>query len=132
MATAMRGTANQRLGTAMRSNASAGFKSKAPGDVRAAITGQASKTIEEKKEKSEEENFKEMEEEVHRLLEDSARCKVEKKLNEALSKAKDAASKEKKIRQLRENAQTLDQVNIDLTFYVFYNLANMYHASNLH
>ena len=33
---------------------------------------------------------------------------------------------------MRENAQTLDQVNIDLTFYVFYNLANMYHASNLH
>ena len=36
-----------------------------------------------------------MEEEVHRLLEDSA-------------KAKEAASKEKKIRQLRENAGTLD------------------------
>ena len=34
--------------------------------------------------KSEEENFKEMEEEVHRLLEDSAKCKVEKKLTEAL------------------------------------------------
>lgn len=73
-----------------------------------------------------------MEDEVHRLLEDSAKCKVEKKLTEALQKAKEAASKEKKIRQLRENAQTLDQVNIDLTFYVFYNLANMYHANGLH
>ena len=26
----------------------------------------------------------------------------------------------------------MDQVNIDLTFYVFYNLANMYHSNNLH
>ena len=131
MPTAMRGTAQQRLGTAMRSNASAGFKSKQPADARAALAA-ASKPIEEKKEKTEEENFKEMEEEVHRLLEGSARCKVDKNLNEALTKAKEAASKEKKIRQLRENAQTLDQVNIDLTFYVFYNLANMYHASNLY
>lgn len=113
----------------MKSNASAGFKSKPVPDARAQAS---TKPIEEKKEKSEEENFKEMEEEVHRLLEDSAKCKVKKELTEALSKAKEAASKEKKIRQLRENAQTLDQVNIDLTFYVFYNLANMYHANGLH
>ena len=79
----------------MKSNASAGFKSKQPG---ARETTSASKPIEEKKEKTEEENFKEMEEEVHRLLEDSARCKVDKNLNDALSKAKEAASKEKKIR----------------------------------
>jgi hypothetical protein len=32
-----------------------------------------------------------MEEEVLRLLEDSARCKVEKKLTEALQKAKEAS-----------------------------------------
>jgi intraflagellar transport protein 88 len=114
----------------MKSNASAGFKSKPVPDARTQASN--SKPIEEKKEKSEEENFKEMEEEVHRLLEDSALCKVKKSLTEALTKAKEAASKEKKIRQLRENAGTLDQVNIDLTFYVFYNLANMYHANGLH
>ena len=66
----------------MKSNASAGFKSKLPTDGRQ--NSSASKPIEEKKEKTEEENFKEMEEEVHRLLEDSARCKVEKNLNDAL------------------------------------------------
>lgn len=43
-----------------------------------------------------------MEEEVHRLLEQSAEAKVKKNFTEALNKAKDAASKEKKIRQLRE------------------------------
>ena len=90
----MRGTAQQRLGTAMKSNASAGFKSKPVADPRTAV----SKPIEEKKEKTEEENFKQLEEEVHRLLEESATSKVGKDLNDALQKAKEAAAKEKKIR----------------------------------
>ena len=90
----------------MKSNASAGFKSK---PVPEGVLAQQQPTIiEEKKEKSEEENFKEMEEEVHRLLEQSATLKVKKNLNEALMKAKEAASKEKKIRQLREAKGTLD------------------------
>jgi hypothetical protein len=75
MTTAMRqGTGQQRLGTAMKSNASAGFKSKPATDARQSAQ---SKPIEEKKEKSEEENFKQLEEEVHRLLEESASAKVD-------------------------------------------------------
>jgi intraflagellar transport protein 88 len=88
--------------------------------------------MEEEGKKSEEENLKEMEEQVHRLLEESATAKVKKELNECLTKAKDAAAKERKIRNLREQTGSLDQVNIDLTFYVFYNLANMYHVNGLH
>ena len=114
----------------MKSNASAGFKSKPPPD--GVLSQQQPSIIEDKKEKSEEENFKDIEEEVHRLLEQSACLKVKKNIIEALAKAKEAASKEKKIRQLREAKGSLDQVNIDLTFYVFYNLANMYHANGLH
>lgn len=49
-----------------------------------------------------------------------------------MAKAKEAANKEKKIRQIRESTGNLDQVNIDLTFYVFYNLANMYHANQMY
>jgi hypothetical protein len=80
----------------MKSNASAGFKSK---PVQEGILNSSQPTIiEEKKDKSEEENFKEIEEEVHRLLEQSALQKVKKNLNDALTKAKEAASKEKKIR----------------------------------
>ena len=80
----------------MKSNASAGFKSKpVPEGI---LANQQSAIIEEKKEKSEEENFKEIEEEVHRLLEQSATAKVKKNLTEALTKAKEAATKEKKIR----------------------------------
>lgn len=96
----MPGTA-QRLGTAMKSNASAGFKSK-PVPEGFAANHKAGATVEEKKDKSEEEQFKELEEEVHRLLEGSATAKVGKNMNEALQKAKEAATKEKKIRSLRE------------------------------
>ncbi len=99
----MRGTAQQRLGTAMKSNAAVGYKSKpVASDGKSAAIGGPAPPLESKKDKSEEENFKEMEEEVHRLLEASAEAKVKKAFTEALTKAKDAAAKEKKIRQLRE------------------------------
>jgi len=49
-----------------------------------------------------------MEEEVHRLLEESAQAKVKKDINDALTKAKDAAAKERKIRNLRETTGSLD------------------------
>jgi hypothetical protein len=54
--------------------------------------------LEASKSKTEEENFKEMEEEVHRLLEASAEAKTKRSFNDALTKAKEAAAKEKKIR----------------------------------
>ena len=54
----------------MKSNASAGFTSKAKPEGAAAYVGQPKK--EDTVDKSEEEKFKEMEEEVHRLLEESA------------------------------------------------------------
>ena len=116
----------------MKANAAAGFKSKPVPEGTAANHSGGSTIVEDKKDKSEEENFKELEEEVHRLLEKSAQAKVTNNVNEALQKAKEAATKEKKIRSLREQTGCLDQVNIDLTFYVFYNLANMYHANGLH
>jgi hypothetical protein len=60
----------------MKSNASAGFKSKPQGAKDGTSAGPVLETT--KKEKSEEENFKELEEEVHRLLEGSAEAKVKK------------------------------------------------------
>jgi hypothetical protein len=61
----------------MKSNASAGFKSKPP--AKDGPGGSSGPVLEQaKKEKSEEENFKELEEEVHRLLEGSADAKVKK------------------------------------------------------
>lgn len=91
----MRGATGQmRLGTAIRANASAGFKK----DPTADGSKKVAPILETVKEKSEEENLKEMEEEVNRLLESSAELKVKKNFHDALMKAKDAATKEKKIR----------------------------------
>ena len=45
---------------------------------------------------------------MHRLLEESAVHKVKKQVNEALTTAKDAAAKERKIRNLREQTGSLD------------------------
>ena len=78
------GTAQQRLGTAMKANASAGFRSKPLPEGVSAVHSNQQAIIEEKKEKSEEEQFKDLEEEVHRLLEESATAKVKKNMNEAL------------------------------------------------
>jgi intraflagellar transport protein 88 len=92
----------------MKSNAAVGYKSKpVAADGKPANSGPAP-PLESKKDKTEEENFKEMEEEVHRLLEASADAKTKKNFNEALTKAKEAAAKEKKIRQLREQNNSLD------------------------
>ena len=102
MTTAMRGTAQQRLGTAMKSNAAVGYKSKPVNADGKPASGQPAPPLEAAKSKTEEENFKEMEEEVHRLLEASAEAKTKRSFNDALTKAKEAAAKEKKIRQLRE------------------------------
>jgi hypothetical protein len=105
----MRGTAQQRLGTAMKSNAAVGYKSKpVVPDGKSAGTSGPAPPLESKKERTEEENFKEMEEGVHRLLEASADGKVKKNFNDALIKAIEAAAKEKKIRQLREQNNSLD------------------------
>lgn len=92
----------------MKSNASAGFKSKPPPEGISAVHGTTSASTEETKEKTEEDNFKDIEEEVHRLLEESATAKNKKNVSEGLSKAKEAATKEKKIRQLRESTGSLD------------------------
>jgi len=131
MGTAMRlGTGAQRLGTAMKSAKGAGYQSKEKFDP---LSGKGpAEALQKKTEKTEEENYKELEVEVHTLLEQSAEAKIKKNFVEALSKAKEAANKEKKIRQIRESTGNLDQVNIDLTFYVFYNLANMYHANQMY
>lgn len=106
MGTAMRqGTAQQRLGTAMKASQAVGYPGNKPKPAPGTGPAQA---LEETKKTSEDDNFKEMEEEVHRLLESSAELKVKGQQTEALAKAKEAASKEKKIRQIRESTGSLD------------------------
>ena len=53
------------------------------------------------------------------------------KLTLALEKAKDALSKDRSLRKLREIHNMVDQINTDLTFSVCLNLANMYEANKM-
>jgi hypothetical protein len=70
-------------------------------------SGQPAAPLDAKKDNTEEGNFKEMEDEVHCLLEASAEAKTKRLFNDALTKAKEAAAKEKKIRKLFEHNNLL-------------------------
>ena len=48
-----------------------------------------------------------------------------------MNKAKLCCANERKIRNLRDKLGLVESVNFELTFYVFYNLANIYHANGL-
>ncbi|KAI9343452.1 hypothetical protein DFJ73DRAFT_518914 [Zopfochytrium polystomum] len=50
----------------------------------------------------------------------------------SLQKAKDAGKRERLLVKQREQAGLSDQVNLDLTYCVLFNLANQYHANKLH
>lgn len=83
-------------------------------------------------EKSPEQQHKELEAEVNKFIERSAVAKLSGKLSEALDLAKEAANKERQLRKQRELAGLLDQINIDLTYAVCFNLANMYQYNGMY
>jgi len=115
----------------MTSNKGAGFKEN---NKKFDPLNQGSKLsviTEEKIQSSPEEQTKEMEKSVNFLLEESTRLYKDKKMNIALEKAKEALNKDKALRKLRETNNTIDQINMDLTFSVCLNLALMYEANNM-
>ncbi len=63
---------------------------------------------------------------VNTLLEESAIANSENKLAMALEKAKEAAKKERQLCKYRESNNLGDQMNIDLTYAICFNLANQY------
>lgn len=73
-----------------------------------------------------------MEKEINRCIEASAEAYVKGDLSESLEKAKEATNKDRSLRKLRENQNTLDQINIDLTYSVCFNLANINQANQLY
>ncbi|CAM9141027.1 unnamed protein product, partial [Sphacelaria rigidula] len=74
---------------------------------------------------------KEMERQVHNMMEDSAASCVEGNFTQALEKAKEADKKEKALCKLRERHGLIDQINLDLTYAVCFNLANCYHQNGM-
>ncbi|KAJ3260309.1 Intraflagellar transport protein 88 [Boothiomyces macroporosus] len=79
-----------------------------------------------------EEVIKGLEKKVNQLIEDSAFAAEEGKLQLALDKAKDAGKKERQLSKQREQLNIGDQLNLDLTYCVLFNLANQYHANKMY
>lgn len=86
----------------------------------------------EKSENSAEDKAKEMEKNVHRLIEASAEMIANKDMRGALEKAKEAGKAERALCKFRESKSLVDQINIDLTYAVCFNLANAYHHNKMY
>jgi intraflagellar transport protein 88 len=86
----------------------------------------------QKTDNSPENQAKEMELQVNQLLEASAKANAEGKFAEALEQAKAAVKKERLLCKHREKHDHAEQINMDLTCAVSFNLALQYHANGMH
>ncbi|GMH37313.1 hypothetical protein BSKO_05186 [Bryopsis sp. KO-2023] len=132
MGTAMRlGTAiGGEDGRPMTSNKGAGFTS-APRNVfdplqQAGFGGVGHAPALKSSEPSPEDQARDIEKKVHELLEESAKQAEIGEYALALERAKDAGKKERQLSKLREQQGTSEQMNLDLTFAVVFNLAHNY------
>jgi len=89
-------------------------------------------SLQKKADATVEEECKDTERQVHEMLEDSTKlCKVGE-YEGALERAKDAGKKERHLCKQREQSQLADQINIDLTYSVCFNLAHQYHKNKMY
>ena len=86
----------------------------------------------EKSENSAEEKAKEMEKGVHRLIEASAEALENKDMRGALEKAKEAGKAERSLCKFRESKGLTDQINVELTYAICFNLANTYYHTKMY
>jgi len=92
----------------------------------------AAPALAEKAENSPEDLAKDMEKQVNRLIEVSADAAVKDDYTTALEQAKEAGKKERALCKHREANGLVDQINIDLTYAVCFNLANAYHKNKMY
>mmetsp|Transcript_14856 Transcript_14856/g.26287 ORF Transcript_14856/g.26287 Transcript_14856/m.26287 type:complete len:772 (-) Transcript_14856:118-2433(-) len=119
-------------GRPMTSNQGAGYSSAKPrgrfdplqGGVQSSVAA-----LQKKADSSPEEHCKDMERKVHILLEESAIAAAGGDAGAALERAKEAGRKERALCKQREQAGLADQISIDLTYAVCFNLAQMYHLN---
>ena len=88
--------------------------------------------LQKRSENSPEEQCNEMDRQVNVLVEESAQHAREGDNSSALEKAKEAGKKERQLCKQREQLGLGDQVNVDLTYAVHFNLAVMYHRNGLY
>jgi len=75
---------------------------------------------------------KEMEKQVNKLIEASAEAAANKDYIKALERAKEAGKKERALCKHREQNGLVDQINLDLTYAVCFNLANAYQKNEMY
>ncbi|KAI8920728.1 intraflagellar transport protein 88 [Entophlyctis helioformis] len=94
--------------------------------------GRATPSTDKVPEITPEEQIKTMERRVNQIIEDSTMAAADGNLHAALEKAKDAGKKERQLSKQREQLGLGDQLNLDLTYCVLFNLANQYHANKMY
>ncbi|XP_071956523.1 intraflagellar transport protein 88 homolog isoform X2 [Antedon mediterranea] len=87
--------------------------------------------LEAKAEDTPEEKIKQLEHQVNDLIEASCFAHSRGELGLALEKAKEAGRKERILVRQRDQNQTSDQINLDLTYSILFNLANQYEANEM-
>lgn len=88
--------------------------------------------LEAKAEDSPEEKIRHLEKKVNELIEESCLANSRGELQLALDKAKEAGRKERVLVRQREQLSMGDQINLDLTYSVLFNLANQYVANEMY
>ena len=88
--------------------------------------------LQKRSENSPEDKCREMEKEVNALIEESARLALDKQSQAALERAKEAGKLERQLCKKREENGLADQINIDLTYSVCFNLANQHHCCGMY
>ena len=69
---------------------------------------------------------------MHRLVNQSALAAANDDLSSALDIAKEAGKKERALCKFRETNGLVEQINLDLTYSVCFNLAACYHRSKMY
>ncbi|XP_071818911.1 intraflagellar transport protein 88 homolog isoform X2 [Apostichopus japonicus] len=87
--------------------------------------------LEMKNEDSPEEKIKQLEKQVNDLIEESCFSNSRGELSLALEKAKEAGRKERVLVRQREQISATEQINLDLTYSVLFNLANQYESNEM-
>ncbi|XP_029458373.1 intraflagellar transport protein 88 homolog [Rhinatrema bivittatum] len=88
--------------------------------------------LENKSEDTPDEKIKQLERKVNELIEESCVANSRGELKLALEKAKEAGRKERVLVRQREHMTNLENINLDLTYSVLFNLASQYSANDMH
>ncbi|KAJ3355001.1 Intraflagellar transport protein 88 [Entophlyctis luteolus] len=87
---------------------------------------------ESKSEPPPEEQIKLLEKRINTLIQESTIAAIQGNHLLALEKAKDAGKRERALAKQRDQAGMSEQINLDLTYCVLFNLANQYHGCKMY